>query len=444
MAYLVVLPSSPRDLASFTKNVSKQLGRPKRTYPHICIVFSPGSQGPELSHLGLVSRKGEGTSSFERRLSVHHVRAVDQPVSGRVLHTLMDKASGDRVVQAIRDYEAVLPEGTTDALLDALVRARPSSVDLVSWFRSSQSDSRLLRSARAGIWQHEREAVNLSLTIAGIDVSLSEEWNEPDEGKPFLAGVDGAEPKLARLKRRSNESHLIDHDASHFPGWRPDKVYEHHIRTFTDGNRTVEITNINADPLEGLFGVDLIYYHEQAQSMIMVQYKRLDDNRRVYADERFRSQLKRMLRVNGLSRSAVDPVGWRLGLDACFFKLAKSTPMDPYSDKLVDGLYLPASYVDKVIEARTPENQSGVTLGYHNLDRWLHNTMFLELTKEGWIGTSGVAVDEIEELASQSLDDRHAVVIAKDKTKESAKQRQQRARSRAPRRRREVDPASRR
>ncbi|KOX12812.1 hypothetical protein ADK67_45240 [Saccharothrix sp. NRRL B-16348] len=88
-------------------------------------------------------------------------------------------------------------------------------------------------------------------------------------------------------------------------------MYEHHVRTFAYGQRKIEITNINADPLEGLFGVDLIYYHEQAQSMIMVQYKRLDDTRRAYADKPFRSQRRRVLRANDLSRTT----GYR-GTDA--------------------------------------------------------------------------------------------------------------------------------
>ncbi|MFT7837443.1 hypothetical protein Q5530_14970 [Saccharothrix sp. BKS2] len=443
MAYVIVLPHSPGALNSFTKNVSKQLGRPEQRYPHLCAVFSPSTSGrePDFSHLGLVFRMGEGTSDYERRLSVHHVRALAEAVPPRSLIPFLEKATATRVAEALDAREAVLPQSTATALLDALVKASPSSARVVEWFRSAQDDRRLIRSNRAAIWQYEREAANLGLAIAGIEFSFAENWHQPEHDKPFFAGVEGAEPALARLKRKSNESHLIEHDASLFPDWQEGGQYQQHIRTFIDGHRRMEVMNVNADPVESLLGVDLIYYHVNTRSMIMVQYKRLNEKRRVYADERFRSQLLRMLRVNSLSSSSKKSADWRFGSDACFFKLAKATDMDPFSDKLVDGLYLPASYAQRVLGELTPKDQTGVSLGYDNLDRWLHNTMFLDLAKEGWIGTSGISVEDVENLAAQSLEDHHSVVFAKDQTDESRRERQQRARSRAPRQRRTAGPA---
>lgn len=433
MAYVIVLPHSPETLDSFTKNVSKQLGRPKKRYPHLCLAFGPtqsiyGTQ-LRLSHLGLVFRKGNGTSSYERRLAVHHVWTLDDPVPVEELRSHMATKHGNHIQAAVQDQEAIISEADLNALLDALISARPSSAEMVRWFRSSQDDTRLLHSPQAQVWQHEREAINLGLAIGGITASLAELWTPPDDGQPYLAGV---KPMLAQLKESPNESHLIDHDASTFPGWQLDSKWKQHVRVFTDGKRRVEVMNVNADPIEAYTGVDLIYYHEQAACFIMVQYKRLDDSKRVYTDDRFRSQLGRMKRITNLSASPTTPFEWRIGQDSCFFKLAKSTPMDPFSDELVDGLYLPASYTELLLQSLTPKGQTGMSLGYHNVDRWLHNTLFLELAKEGWIGTSRVSAADVGKLAQESLHNSHSMVWANDKSIETPRERQQRARSRAP------------
>ncbi|MGH3628216.1 MAG: hypothetical protein ACRDRL_12365 [Sciscionella sp.] len=433
MAYVIVLPHPPDTLDSFTKNVSKQLGRPKKRYPHLCLAFSPGSSDDrtqlDLSHLGLVFRRGNGTSNYERRLAVHHVWTIDDPVPLEELQWHMATEPGNQIDRAARDQEAILSEVAVNAVLDALISAQPASADMVQWFRSSQDDSRLLRSSHAQMWQHEREAINLGLAIGGITANLAEQWTTPNNDEPYLAGL---KPVLAQLKNDSNESHLIDHDANAFPGWRPDSGWRQHIRVFTDGKRRMEVMNVNADPIEAYTGVDLIYYHEQAASFIMVQYKRLDESKRVYADKRFRSQLRRMKLAAEISAPPRVPLEWRISQDSCFFKLAKSTPMDPFSDELVDGLYLPVSYAELLLQSLTPEGQASVSLGYHNIERWLHNTLFLELAKEGWIGTSRASIADVRKLAQESLRSGHSVVWANDKSSETGRERQQRARSRAP------------
>jgi hypothetical protein len=72
--------------------------------------------------------------------------------------------------------------------------------------------------------------------------------------------------------------------------------------------------------------------------------------------------------------------------------------------------------------------RGGTAIGYHNLDRWLTNTLFADLVAEAWIGTSGAATEQIAELIRSSLRLGKSAVIAL----ESGPPRQRRGVKRAP------------
>lgn len=76
-----------------------------------------------------------------------------------------------------------------------------------------------------------------------------------------------------------------------------------------------------------------------------------------------------------------------------------------------------------------------VYLGYDRVERHLDNTTFFQLAKEGWIGSSGVDVKVIAEVANGSLAEGNDFIFAEDISQETAKERQQRNRYKGPRHR---------
>ncbi|MGH3542282.1 MAG: hypothetical protein ACRDRT_02685 [Pseudonocardiaceae bacterium] len=97
--------------------------------------------------------------------------------------------------------------------------------------------------------------------------------------------------------------------------------------------------------------------------------------------------------------------------------------------ELLPGLYLPLSFLRLLLnDERIQGPKGGVYLGYEHVGRHIDNTIFLQLTKEGWIGSSGVSIETIGKIANGSLANGHEVIRAIDRSTETPKQRQQRNR----------------
>jgi hypothetical protein len=157
---------------------------------------------------------------------------------------------------------------------------------------------------------------------------------------------------------------------------------------FSDGKRHMEIVNVDADKPEAVLGVDLIYYHRESRSSVLVQYKRLDENKEVYVNKRLDSQLDRMEKLSEFNREPEHHADWRLGRDFCYLKLCRtrteSGEIDPLNMELLPGLYLPLSYVRlALLDERVQGPEGGRYLGYDRVERYITNTLFLDLAKVG-------------------------------------------------------------
>lgn len=275
-----------------------------------------------------------------------------------------------------------------------------------------------------------RVAVRGGLRIGGYPAERLDEWELP---------LDVEDTVLAGIKPSDYESDLIDHDSRAFPGWIPQRTNRVGVRVFADGPRRMEITSINAMPQEGHIGVDLVYYHRNSRSLVLVQYKRLENNKEVLVNKRLRSQIERMESLQGLQREPEHHADWRLGSDYCFLKLCRTnTPsgeIDPTNPEFLPGLYLPLSFLRLVLkDPRVLGPQGGKYLGYDRVERHIDNTTFFQLAKEGWIGSSGIDMKVIAEVANGSLTDGSDFILAEDFSQEKAKERQQRKRYKGPRR----------
>jgi hypothetical protein len=55
--------------------------------------------------------------------------------------------------------------------------------------------------------------------------------------------------------------------------------------------------------------------------------------------------------------------------------------------------------------------RGGVGLTYDNTSRHLSNTMFIELVRDGWIGSRGAATKQLQSLVQESITTGHAVMF---------------------------------
>lgn len=314
------------------------------------------------------------------------------------------------------------------------LREHPLLVPLLDWLIAQANPLTFdIADAADRSWQEQKDAVRSALRIAGFPLSL-DTWRRPaSRDAPYLAGLI-PEPV---------ENSLIDHDvrvadvafgmASEWMNELGTRCDIHVLKSSDE--RRLEIVNVNATPVEGRLGTDMIYYHVPTESFVLVQYKRLDRNRKISVDDRLLGQLIQLEKVEELSRGPVTPEEWRLGKDSCFLKLAHwRQGVDGSFNELVPGMYLPVSYVRLLLEDdRTlgSRKKSSRALGYGIVDRYLVSSQFVELVKHGMVGTVGVSREDLKKVVRERKESGHSVVAAFEKSQESPGERQSRARKRS-------------
>jgi hypothetical protein len=192
-------------------------------------------------------------------------------------------------------------------------------------------------------------------------------------------------------------------------------------QTFSQGQHRLRIGNVNSTPLERVLGVDLIYRHLSSDTFVLVQYKKMSRNAKgswgYRPDAQLNAELERMRKVDESDVGPMeDPKTWRLFPKGCFVKLVRPPEyLDPSSDRLLRGIYLPVPYLDELLEHGTALGpRGGQWLGYDTIDRYMTTTLFVSLVREGWIGTRGVATRAIEGLVGAAVGRGDSVMIAEE------------------------------
>ena len=464
-----------------TKAVPRALHAPNAA-SRLCLLFT--GRGRYLTHIGVTHRpRGRRLTTSEWNLEIERILPVPGALALDALTAQMATLHANRLREAVAERYSILPEGAEEETLQSLRAQRPTFISALEWI--SQPLERILVEGLPGqSWAVQRDAVELALQMGGYPRDLVAMWTRPqDDALPYLAGVvellesstydptasdwddgyritarvadlpraieekpadlvrphpDDVDDFIASILDRTPEPSLIEHDMRVAPpGMGAESIERRpHTKTFVDDRRRITIMNVNATRVEARLGVDLLYYHWTTQSFVFVQCKTLDYDQ-VDVDERFQSQMTRMAKLSKLGRDARNPHEWRLGSDFCYHKLAQCRFLNTSSQAMVPGLYLPLSYTRLLLEHDESRNRGeGRTLGYRNVDRYLTNTQFIKLVQEGWIGTTGVSQQDLANTTRVALDEGSNVVLAVDQSSESAKGRQERARSREGGRRR--------
>ncbi|QVQ50926.1 hypothetical protein J4H86_18980 [Spiractinospora alimapuensis] len=405
---------------------------PASSQSQVALVFVPDTDGDadryHLHAMGVVSRaRGEKVATIGRRVKAEALREVTAPFTSTDID--LDEATHDELTRALRMGAAPLSPKAGDDVLAALRRADPSLARLLEWLGGLLDPDRIEGDSFVEqLWWMERDALRVAMRIADLPSTPINAWRRPTDGAPYLSG----------LITDPTEQSMIEHDArSLIPeGWYRDsnRLERHDITVVTDGDRRLEITNVNATPVEGRLGADLIYYHENSRSFTLVQYKKLGPERDILVNQQLRRQLDRLEYISTLSCAPRGPEDWRVGSDPCLLKLVEWTPDGAgRSQGAGRGMYLPVSYVRLLLEHPCTEGiRGGRRLGYGVVPRYLDNSRFIDLVKEGLIGTVGTTVEQLRALVTQRVSQGHGVVMAAERGGETANARQARNRSRGP------------
>jgi hypothetical protein len=297
---------------------------------------------------------------------------------------VLSEAIGDRLRAAILE---VRPE--LSAVLESLVARLTTDVggpagELLSW---------------------QKDALGVVLQGSGMDRDILREYapttvdNEPQP--PFISGLPIEEQQLAN-------------DYSTFMDW---PTRNHRVvgwRYFRSGSQLLWVYMSNRRALETQLGMDLLYYHENYGSYVLVQYKRmLPESDSVWAyrpDRHIYRQLKRLQEIDEeCAKMSSDPL--RLIPTPSMVKLCKTERVNNDSTDLIKGMYLTRAQFSHLLDTREGP-RGGKVLTYDNVPRYLNNTMFTELLKDGWIGSSGVASDYVKQRIEEIEGTNNSLVVA--------------------------------
>ncbi|WP_129665958.1 hypothetical protein [Phytoactinopolyspora endophytica] len=258
-------------------------------------------------------------------------------------------------------------------------------------------------SVDAHSYANQLDGLKVGLGIAGIDRAAAlETLQHPDQ------------PDDLRLDRVTNlyEDQVVNRDVHEFPDWLPqttafgaefeDPVTGRRLQTFL----------ANKLPLEKRTGADIIYFVEEFNSFVLVQYKRCRVESKgppVYRpDSQLKSELKRMTALESVSPDkSGKPSELRLGGSFCFTKLCD--PRQPLEPGLSVGMYFDLRYFPSVA---TLGERGGFRIVYGEVSRYVTNTTFSDLVAHGWVGSSGEQSEAVIEAMEGGLAENRSVLLA--------------------------------
>lgn len=334
--------------------------------------------------------------------------------SGMPLSQLRDGLPSSRRRFLSRTDGEAVPSATSRELESGLERLAPGSRSVLD--RLFLSVTPIDRGTGTGaLVREQRDAVALALEIAGFD-SRQELGAVAtlDQDVPFLTGY---------ARTRTSEASILRHDARVFDGWFPTEARHLDVVSFQDpASRARRMTVFYADKekLELQTGTDLIYYRHQHPGFILVQYKRMrmptsgSGTPVYYPDDQLRTELERMKSLP-TSAPPSSPDEWRLTEDAFFVKLVAEDMARPIANRLVRGRYLPSGLVQLLLEAAERRDRPR-GWSADNLTTYLSNEEFLQLAKQGYLGTRGATTEHIEGLIKGAFEADRGVIVAVNET----------------------------
>lgn len=327
----------------------------------------------------------------------------------RLAHELPEARKGS----LDRDDGDAMPPVTSAALEAALERLAPGSIaSLNRLFAAVKPVDR--GTGVEALIREQRDAVALALEVGGFDSrDLLAEGPSEEGSVPFLTGL---------VRGRTTEASVLRHEASVLDGWLSKESSQFDVTTFqdpTNSARRMSIFYADKEQLERQTGTDLIYYRHHRAGFILVQYKRMrkaagSREATYYPDDQLRRELARA-RALPTAATPRHPNEWRLTEDSFYVKLVADDLARPTANKLVRGMYLPGSLVDLLLASG---DRDEVPRGWSakNLTTYLSNEEFLQLAKQGYVGTRGATTAEIIRLITGAFTENKGVIVAVDET----------------------------
>jgi hypothetical protein len=365
-----------------------------------------------ISHFAL-ARRGRKVATRKWHVSFSDFWPVSVPLAR--LDAQLKASLRGHFVRSRSGVGGRVPPATWDAFKDALRSSDElafEAVNRLEQLRDRHGEVIHLEGART--LAQQRDATGLALDVFDRShrlrkATLGGYIPPANQLTSFLDGVE---------RVRTLEGHLIAHDAVQFPG-TDSTQHTAFGAVFGVAGRKLEIFNVDRTRLETTLGVDLIYWNERFDAWTLVQYKAIDarsSSGTFRPDVQFQKELGRMVQFRKLTPDAwaapSHHASFRLSGDGFFFKFCPRIQVVVHSSDLMQGMYLPRELVQCV---QGTKGNVAIAFDSDTPGRHLNNSTFVDLVREGWIGTRGLSSKAVARFIHETFVDGRGLVIARER-----------------------------
>jgi len=380
-------------------------------------VFFLSFDGESLNSICIGARKRKVVTlkyavEFSRFVTISpplRISQIEKNIDSKVRHHFTNASSGEG---------GKIPPTTWDRLIKYVKQERGEIAHKIDELFQYQGEEQY-QGADKNIQIFKRDATRVALGFADIDLGRAESsFQRKDKNielPPFLKGLENSELR---------EDRMLIHDSKIFANWESVPVTPDITAQYRQGDKILTIQNYNREKIEEQLGVDLLYYNHFYKSYVLIQYKRLvsELGTKLFrlSDRNYKKEYERMTKLqsyldsrsNGNS-SFNQPNDYRLHNGLCYFKLCEKAALNYSSSEMIKGMYIPLDFWDELVKSdSTTGRLGGKLISYDNVGRYFNNTNFIELVKNGWIGSDIRQGQELEKIIMEILDSGRSLVLA--------------------------------
>lgn len=374
--------------------------------PTLCLM-EIREQGATRCYLATAARKA-AVSTFDSRLTIKKLRSLTSRsllnLGGKLIDARMKSLFVERM-PADGHFAKLSPK-----LSSHLIKALSADSENQAALETALGELPKLRQAPNVNWAQE-DAIQTAMDVFGM------------RGNPIATEIAikrGTSSGLGLVGAHIYEDNVVHADASRLQGFdaiAPDVTGR---AVFQKGDERLVIYTANKLPLEEMLGVDLIYINETRGSVVMVQYKMLEEDKKGNGDWLYRPdpQLRKEISRMKIPANQVAVSDYRLSRDPFFFKFVKRKVVDDSHQSFLISL----AHLNHVLAAPGSKGpRGGVRMSYDALaGTYLREADMTSLIRSGYVGTHGAETDALGIMIDAVARGNKAVVLAwQKKTREN-------------------------
>lgn len=344
----------------------------------------------EISALVLMERMHGSGGTGKLKMRMYAPLLLEKPISAAELTQALALNLAERASSAERLKR--IPALEWMPLLNCIKQLRPDTAELLDALIRKREETRRIvgDSARLLRLMEQRDAIGLALDMASLDRQTIMREAKYEKVETAMSALDLLD------REPMQEQDVMRQDQQIFA-----KLLTPDMRSarFTGpGGREVRVYVYDKKPLETVLGIDLLIYQESYKSFLLLQYKNMaqipakrGQTWSYLVDDQIHKQMAAMEKgLAAMQRQEKLPQGlndWRLHSGPFYFKFCETTRPNARDDALVGGITLGLDHLTHFLTLPDAKGKDGgLRVGYDNCPRYLNNTQFVDLARDGWIG----------------------------------------------------------